>query len=96
MQNNQTVYSGNNVIQHDAKSAVEPLINKTYRKWFPDIEYAEEGKTKSHGQGSCRDGDHGDQHTDNLINNYEAGILMSRLFAKKPGEQETEAVTTDA
>jgi len=27
---------------------------------------------------------------------YEAGILMSRLFAKKPGEQETEAVTTDA
>jgi len=27
---------------------------------------------------------------------FEAGILMSRLFAKKSGEQEAEAVTTDA
>jgi hypothetical protein len=85
LQDDQTEYAGDNIIQHDTKSPMESLINKTDWKGFEYIEYAEEDKTQSHGQGSSRDSDHGDQYADNLINYNQTWILTIHNLFRFPG-----------
>ena len=80
LENNKGINAGHYIIEHDAEPPVESLIKKVDRKGFPYIKYTEEGKTQNHEQGGCRDSDHGDQHTDNLINDNQAGILVIHDF----------------